>query len=101
MRIREIGFGIILALSSLLIGCRFYKVTVEQGNLIDSQLLAKVRVGMNKDEVNAALGSPILENTFDQDSWSYVYTQQVNGGPIQQQRLELRFKNDRLSEIKR
>ncbi|MBW8191418.1 outer membrane protein assembly factor BamE [Neiella marina] len=68
---------IALALVSLS-GCTFfsnlvYKIDIPQGNYIDEKQVKKLRVGMNKDQVLFVLGTPMVNNSFDTTSWSYIY----------------------------
>jgi len=87
----------------LLSGCsglRPYRVDIQQGNIVDAAIRAKLRPGMDKNEVNALLGTPVLKDTFDADAWIYAYTNQINGGKIEKKKLILKFKNNKLVEIK-
>lgn len=59
-------------------GCTFfsnlvYKIDIPQGNYIDEKQVKKLRVGMNKDQVLFVLGTPMANNAFAPDSWSYIY----------------------------
>ncbi|MBD1389250.1 outer membrane protein assembly factor BamE [Neiella sp. HB171785] len=68
-----------IALSLLtLSGCSYfsnlvYKIDIPQGNYIDERQVEKLRVGMNKDQVLFVLGTPMANNAFDPNTWSYVY----------------------------
>lgn len=84
-------------------GCshlRPYRVDIQQGNIIDATVAAKLHVGMDKNEVDSLLGAPIINNIFDKDTWIYAYTNQINGGKIEKKKLILEFKNNRLVQIK-
>ncbi|EKE25930.1 MAG: hypothetical protein ACD_5C00001G0002 [uncultured bacterium] len=77
-----------------------YCVDIQQGNIIDTAMIAKLHLGMNKSEVNDTLGTPVLKDMFDTDTWIYAYTNQIGGGKIEKKKLILRFKNSKLVEIK-
>lgn len=83
----------------LLSGCQPYRVTVQQGNILDKKLVSKLSVGMSKNQVESLLGTPVLTNTFDHNTWTYVSTKQVNGGAIERQKLIIKFKNDKLVQL--
>ncbi len=83
----------------LLSGCRPYSVDVQQGNILDGKTVAQLHVGMDKSDVKALLGTPILVDTFDSDIWLYAYTKQKNGGKIEKKKLTVKFKNNKLASI--
>lgn len=86
----------------LLAGCSRlhpYCVDVQQGNIIDKDVIARLHTGLNKNEVNSILGAPLLDNTLNADTWSYIYTNQVNGGKIEKKKLVLEFKKNKLIQI--
>jgi len=97
--------NIILFLVSIVMlsGCsklRPYRVDVQQGNIVDAASRAKLRLGMSKGAVNSLLGTPVLVDTFDPNTWIYAYTKQINGGRIDKKRLILKFKSNKLAQIK-
>ena len=83
----------------LLAGCRPYIVDVIQGNVIDEKVASKLQLGMDKDRVDSLLGTPVLTDTFNPDTWIYVYTKQIDGGKIEKNKLILEFKNNKLIKI--
>lgn len=84
-------------------GCnklRPYQVDIQQGNIIDHAMRDKLRLGMNKKEVATLLGTPILGDMFDDNTWIYVSTMQKDGGKIEKKKLILEFQNNQLIYIK-
>lgn len=98
---------ILLCLVSIVIfglcGCilKPYKVEVQQGNIIGKETISKLQVGMQKDDVRSIMGEPVLKDTFDEDSWLYVFTQQKRSEKMVVERIELKFKDDILVDIKK
>ncbi len=91
-----------MSLLLLLDGCsrlRPYRVDVQQGNIIDQHTVAELHTGLNKNEVAAILGAPLLTDMFSTNTWTYVYTNQINGGKIEKKKLMLEFKKDKLMQI--
>lgn len=85
-------------------GCgklRPYRVDVEQGNIIDRNDIVKLHTGLNKTQVEAILGDPLLNDVLDSNILVYAYTKQINGGKIEKERLILEFKNNKLIKITR
>lgn len=94
---------LIFLTSLLLVGCgvlKPYQVDVQQGNILDQDNVKQLQLGMTKNEVKELLGSPLLNNTFENNHWNYVYTNQINGGKIEQKRLRLEFEADKLVQVK-
>jgi outer membrane protein assembly factor BamE len=86
----------------LLTGCgklHPYIVDVQQGNIINSDEMAQLHPGLDKNEVSSILGAPLLTDMFNTDTWTYVYTNQINGGKIEKKKLTLEFKKNKLIKI--
>lgn len=101
---KKITAILIVVTSALLIGCgilRPHQVDVQQGNTLSQVEIQQLHLNLKKSEVQDLLGKPLLTNAFDNDYWTYVYTNQINGGKIAKQDLNLRFSNNRLIKIER
>jgi len=93
---------LILIALTILSGCNNlhpYIVDVQQGNIIDQTMLSKLHPGISKDQTITILGTPLLDNMFNQNIWSYIYTNQINGGTLEKKQLTLEFKNNKLIKI--
>jgi len=91
-----IKITILLICVSLLTGCtwfRIYRPSVQQGNLISDATIAQLHSGMNQDQVQYLMGTPVLTNTFDPNRWDYVYTFKPNDEPRVQRHVTLYFDN--------
>lgn len=86
----------------LLTGCviKPYRIDVQQGNVVDAKAVQQVRLGMTKDVVESILGTPMLDSVFEDNCWTYVYTNQINGGKIEKKEINLHFDGDKLVSIK-
>ena len=92
----------ILFVSLLLASCSWlvpHKLEIRQGNLITSEMLAKVKVGMTQLQVKAALGTPLVSDPFHANRWDYVYRFSQEGKLMEEKRLTLYFENDSLKRI--
>lgn len=97
---------LILFVSILLVACNArtptftpYKVEIRQGNLITQDMRAKIKVGMTQSQVKAALGAPLINDPYHANRWDYVYSLEQQGKIVENQRLTLYFKGDKLSRI--
>lgn len=50
-----------------------YRIDIVQGNAVTQEQLAQVRLGMNQDQVLAALGTPLLRDPLHADRWDYPF----------------------------
>ena len=50
-----------------------YELDVQQGNKLEPQDIEAVQVGMTRNQVRYLLGTPVVDNMFDEDRWDYVY----------------------------
>ncbi|EKE01885.1 MAG: hypothetical protein ACD_21C00027G0001 [uncultured bacterium] len=76
-----------------------YYVDVQQGNILDQETVTKLHTGLSKNEVASILGAPLLNDIFETNVWTYVYTKQINGGKIEKKKLVLEFKQGKLVQI--
>ena len=56
-----------------LVGCHMYRPDIQQGNVIVSKNVNKLRLGMSQATVKSILGNPILIDTFTDNRLSYIY----------------------------
>ncbi|MGR9014000.1 MAG: outer membrane protein assembly factor BamE [Gammaproteobacteria bacterium] len=73
-----------------------YTVDVQQGNMVDQDMIDQLRPNMNQRQVLYIMGSPMLVDFFHKKRWDYLYSAQLDGGSRQQKRISLYFDDDRL-----
>ena len=83
----------------LLSGCSVYKIDVQQGNTLEAEKVAQLKVGMNKQQVQFLVGTAMLKDPFHPNRWDYVYTFTPGGGEMKRHHLTLYFENDQLVNI--
>ncbi|GLX77462.1 hypothetical protein tinsulaeT_08020 [Thalassotalea insulae] len=50
-----------------------YRIDIPQGNYLEQRDVDKLQIGMTKEQVKYVLGSPVVLDAFNQDTWHYVY----------------------------
>ncbi|MBL4942499.1 MAG: outer membrane protein assembly factor BamE [Colwellia sp.] len=50
-----------------------YRIDIPQGNYLEQKSIDKIQVDMTKEQVKFILGSPVMVDAFDKDTWNYVY----------------------------
>ena len=74
-----------------------YRATIQQGNVVTQEMVDRLKPGMTQRQVRFILGAPVIDNTFRDARWDYVYTVQVGSNERQQHVLTLWFDGDNLS----
>lgn len=95
-----------LALSLLLSGCGnnfgfpgVYRINVEQGNIVTSDMIEQLQPGMTRRQVRFILGTPLIEDTFHPDRWDYRYTLRNGIDTLEENRLTVFFEGDELVNV--
>lgn len=103
---RRVLFSILCL--SLLAGCSLvesvqkfgpYRVNVQQGNALDAENIARLKLGLSRSQVRFLLGTPLVIDPFRNDRWDYVYLYYEAGTLLEQKRISLFFEGDTLSRI--
>jgi outer membrane protein assembly factor BamE len=76
-----------------------YRIDIEQGNVIDDDKLAQVKIGMTRSQIRYLLGEPMIKDTFDQERWDYYYSFETGKGFVLRKLLTLRFNGDTLASM--
>jgi outer membrane protein assembly factor BamE len=90
------------AVAAALAGCNStkwgfpYKAPVQQGNWITSEQVALLRVGMTREQVRFALGSPTLTSVLHADRWDYPYYFKPGYGTSQERKFTVWFDHDKV-----
>ena len=71
-----------------------HKIDVQQGNVVTQEMVAQLRLGMNKKKVRFVMGSPIIQDTFHSERWDYVYTFHEGGGSTDRRLVTVIFNAD-------
>ena len=90
-------FLVLAAACALIAGCAFpYKIDVQQGNYVTQDAVAKLKTGMTKTEVRAALGTPLLSDVFHANRWDFYFSQVKGGKPQEGKLFSVFFQDDKL-----
>lgn len=89
---------------SLIAGCSVprigpHRIDVQQGNALDQENVARLKLGLNRAQVRFLLGTPLVVDPFRTDRWDYVYLFYKSGQLTEQKRVTLFFEGDTLARI--
>lgn len=77
-----------------------YKIDVQQGNVLNQDMVSQLRPGLTRDQVRYILGTPMLTDMFHADRWDYVYRLQKGNGTVEMRKFSTFFDNEgRLSRV--
>jgi len=83
-------------------GCIFkiHRVEVQQGNILSAEMLAQVKPGMSRREVQSLLGTPLVTDVFHAERWDYYYLRRDNTrkGAVQN-RVMVVFDDDGVARV--
>ncbi len=83
-------------------GACVYRIDVQQGNLLDDEDVEAVQPGMTRSQVRFLLGTPVVEDSFHQERWDYVYYLRRGRSRREEKRwLIVLFDDDKVKEIRR
>jgi outer membrane protein assembly factor BamE len=76
-----------------------YKIDVEQGNIITQDIVNQLKPGMSRRQVRFILGTPLLEDPFNQSRWDYPYVKRNGNNIISESRLMVYFDGDTMVRV--
>lgn len=93
-----------VALAALLTGCSMplptlFRVPVLQGNVVDRDKVEQLEPGMTPRQVRYLLGTPLINNTFDDHRWDYVFYFRDQDAKVRESQLSLFFEGGKLARI--
>ena len=91
---------LIAALSLSACSSWVFRYDIPQGNYLEQKSIDKLQIDMTKEQVKFILGSPVVVDAFNDDSWHYVY--RLKSGKSrsrdQQKTFIIKFVDDKLTE---
>ena len=101
---KKLFASVVVTCCLLMSGCTdwIFRIDVPQGNFLDQKDVDKLRVEMSKEQVRFVLGNPVVNDSFDNNTWYYIYDMKrgmsKRGEDIRRE-LIIHFENDRVKSI--
>jgi outer membrane protein assembly factor BamE len=91
----------LLLAAALMAGCSLkpYKLDIQQGIVLDADMMGRLKEGMSRQQVGYVLGTPLLTDPFHANRWDYVYYTRKQGKLDKPKHLTLFFKDDKLARL--
>lgn len=77
----------------------YYKLPVIQGMPFDAEAVLSLKTGMSREQVQLLLGAPMLQPSFRNDRWDYIYQIARGGKTTEQHSLNIYFQDNTVSRI--
>ena len=95
-----------LAMQICLTGCGnftlfpgVHRIAIQQGNIIEQDMVDQLKPGMTKAQVRFVLGTPLIADTFDQERWDYYYSKSGGDAEPIREKFSVYFEGDKLKSF--
>ena len=92
-----LNLSLILGLSLMMVACSslkfpgVYRLRVMQGNYIEQEMIDQLERGMTRDQVRFVMGTPLVEDTFNQDRWDYFFNVRLGDQTVREYHFTVYF----------
>lgn len=76
-----------------------HRIAIQQGNIIEQEMVDQLKPGMTKAQVRFVLGTPLIADTFNQDRWDYHYSKLSGNGDLITEKFSVFFADDKLESF--
>jgi outer membrane protein assembly factor BamE len=74
-----------------------YKLDINQGNYVTQDQVDRLKVGLTRQQVKSALGTPLVTDAFHANRWDYAYEFQRQGKMLEHRQFTVYFVDDRVA----
>lgn len=81
----------------VLAGCQYFqfpgvhKINIQQGHILTEDMISQLEPGLNKRQVRYILGTPLINDIFNDDRWDYYYSLKMGDGRFFKRTLTVYF----------
>lgn len=76
-----------------------YRIDVEQGNLVNQEMVDQLKPGMTRRQVRFIMGTPLVEDSFNRERWDYPYVLRRGDEILRESQVTVHFDGDRLTGV--
>jgi outer membrane protein assembly factor BamE len=76
-----------------------HKIDIPQGNVLQQEMLDKLKPGMTRSQVRFILGTPLIVDPFHNNRWDYVFRMEKDGKLVDSRRVTVIFENELLKVL--
>lgn len=93
---RILGLGCLILMT---LSCTMHRVEIQQGNVITPEMVAQLKPGMTRQQVQFVMGTASIMDPFHPDRWDYVYILNVGKERKEHRQLTVYFDGDALQRV--
>ncbi len=91
-----------VAAACLIASACIYRVDIQQGNVLESDAVEQVEIGMTRSQVQFLLGTPMVADAFHQERWDYAYfLRRGRSREVERRWIVVYFEEDRVVRLDR
>ena len=75
---------------------KLFQVVINQGNLVDSEMLGTLEIGMTEAQVKYIMGTPLINDTFEPNRWDYLTSVSQGNNTFTKTKVTLFFNEGKL-----
>ncbi|MFC3156216.1 outer membrane protein assembly factor BamE [Gilvimarinus japonicus] len=96
---------LLVCLISVLAGCQYFqfpgvhKINIQQGHILTEEMISQLEPGLNKRQVRYILGTPLIDDIFNDDRWDYYYSLKMGDGRFFKRTLTVYFDGDSMTHF--
>lgn len=76
-----------------------YHLDIDQGNIVNQDMVDQLELGMSRSQVEYIMGTPLVRDSFNPNRWDYVYRLREDGKTTERHALSAFFEGDTLVKI--
>lgn len=95
-RSRLLALGCIILITA---SCTMHRVEIQQGNVITPEMVAQLKPGMSRQQVQFVMGTSSIMDPFHPDRWDYVYILNVGKEKVEHRHVTVYFDGDVLARV--
>jgi outer membrane protein assembly factor BamE len=87
----------LLSLSLITSGCSWipfpsiHKLDIQQGNIVNQEMIDQLQPGMTKSQVQYILGTPLITDSFNRNRWDFYYSRVASSGERTEEQMTVFF----------
>lgn len=92
----------ILALGCLIlitVSCTMHRVEIQQGNVITPEMIAQLKPGMTRQQVQFVMGTASVMDPFHPERWDYIYILNIGKEEVNHRHVTVYFDGDLLQRV--
>ncbi|MGE0371479.1 MAG: outer membrane protein assembly factor BamE [Gammaproteobacteria bacterium] len=93
---RILGLGCLILMT---LSCTMHRVEIQQGNVITPEMVAQLKPGMTRQQVQFVMGTASIMDPFHPNRWDYMYILRIGEENAERRHVTVYFDGDQLLRV--